>query len=204
MEENKTEETNAEVQSNEIAFFMDANILNAHMLAYSKDTARAYLFKTINFRCKDKALHIATTNGRVLFHTILTGREMAQLPDFDRTFIFDRSIKCGKHGDALVTIKDDVVRVRVLGCNIPQLFPEQDADVTYPNYAQCEIEEGDRIEAKTYKHFNPEILVKVSKYIPDDQGKTYDSARYPDGVRTRIHVDDNAVKIATFMPLRTV
>ena len=204
MEENKTEENKTETQSNTIAFFMDANILNAHMLAYSKDTARISMFKAINFRCKDKALHIATTDGRMLLHTILTGREMAQLPDFNRTFLLDRSIKCGKRGGAIVTIKGDVMRIDATGCNIPQLFPEQDADVPYPNYFQCEIEEGDRIEPKVYKNFNSEILVKVSKYIPENKGITYDSARYPDGVRMRIDVDDDVVKIATFMPLRTV
>lgn len=204
MEENNTDGAKTETQSNTIAFFMDANILNAHMLAYSKDTSRIALFKAINFRCKDKALHIATTDGRALFHTILTGEKMARLPDFDRTFLFDKSIKCGKLGVAMVTIKDDVMRVAALGSNIPQLFPEQNADVTYPNYIQCEIEDGDRIEPKAYKPFSPEMLVKVSKYIPKNKGKTYDSARYPDGVRMRIDVDDDVVKIATFMPIRTV
>lgn len=203
MEENKTE-VRANTMPEKIEFYIKSDTLNAHMMAFSQDKTRIALYKSINFRCKgDGLLHIASTDGRVLFHTIINDCNTKLLPEFDKTFQFDRPVKSSKksYPNLFVVIDGDVMRIHGLGIDIPQLFPMRCEYDKFPNYEMVEINKEDWC-APTVKTFNPEILEKVSKYVPSGYLTPHDNLGDPSGARCFFEEEGGVTKIATAMPMR--
>ena len=203
MEENKTE-VNANTMLEKIEFYIKSDTLNAHMMAFSQDKTRMTLYKSINFRCKgDGLLHIASTDGRILFHTIINDCNTKILPEFNKTFLFDRPVKGSKksYANLFVVIDGDVMRIHGLGIDIPQLFPMGRSYDEFPNYEMVEINRKDRC-APTVKTFKPEILERVAKYVPSGYMTPHDSLGDPSGARCFVEEEDGVTKIATVMPLR--
>lgn len=204
-----SEENNAVadiVPSKEIAFYIPPKILNLHMLATSKDQYRSAIHKTINFKCTDGVLHVCSTDGRVMFHTVIEGEGyIYNTPNFNMSFIFDRAVKMPKGKYKLpsnVVIKDGVFSIRCYREAFPQLFPQNNE--VFPSYEHCEL--GDEKEhARIYKAFRLEYLGYVSKYIDSNFHSPFDSKMNMGiGPREWYQEEDNGniTKKATVMPMR--
>ena len=193
---------------------IDPHVLNAHVLAASKDDSRKSL-KGINFKVRSGALHIASTDGRILMHTEIRDGAFWNGPaDFD-VIVEARKIPCGAR-DALshFTIEGDQFKITTSkGISIIPLIKDQ----VYPNYEQCEIAWECGAYPEYWAQFDPKKLEDVRQYIGEAEYVNSDCLRTsgevdPETGKTRAkagcahawRVEEGAFRrTVTLMPLRS-
>lgn len=193
---------------------IDPHVLNAHVLAASKDDTRKSL-KGINFKVRSGALHIASTDGRILMHTEIRDGAFWDGPaDFD-VIVEARKIPCGAR-DALChfTIEGDQCKITTSkGVSIIPLIKDR----VYPNYEQCEIAWECGAYPEYWAQFDPKKLEDVRQYIGETEYVNSDCLRTsgevdPETGKNRAkagcahawRVEDGAFRrTVTLMPLRS-
>lgn len=149
-----------DTNTNSFVFDMDTDIMKQHMLAYSTDSSRRSIYKTICFESDGEKVHIFSTNGRMLFHTSIP---MKDLPKFRKAFIVDAKIPSRNYNRIICEISDTCLTVRDTQGHA-YMFPENDAQ--FPNCFA--VEPVDVEPAKIYKPMDPRFLTLVYKYIGEN------------------------------------
>lgn len=142
---------------NSIVFDMDADIMKQHMLAYSTDSSRRSIYKTICFESDGEKAHIFSTNGRMLFHTSIPANG---LPKFREAFVVDAKIPSRNYNRIVCEVSNTCLTVRdTQGTTF--IFPKNDAE--FPNCFA--VEPVDVEPAAIYKPIDPRFLTLVYKYV---------------------------------------
>lgn len=146
--------------TNSIAFDMDAEIMAQHMLAYSTDSSRRSIYKTICFESDGEKVHIFSTDGRILFHTSIPANG---LPKFREAFTVDAKIPSRNFNRVLCEVGDTCLTVRDTQGHA-YMFPKNDEQ--FPNCFA--VEPVDVEPAKIYKPIDPRFLTLVYKYVGEN------------------------------------
>ena len=189
----------------DVKAFIDTNLLNLHQKAVSTDNTRKRL-QFINIRHKGGALHIASTNGRMLFHTVIPDEAAslaADTPDFAVNVKLNGRIKF-KRGrtEGLVTFGDGTVKVEPCGADAVVLVAEDGTD--YPDYNVCEAPDGHLAAVTEWATFDPDALKATLEYCGTKflHHPYFDETKATGGYVWKACGDRCDERRATVMPLR--
>lgn len=145
---------------------IDPHTLNAHLLAVSKDDTRKAL-KGVNFRVKGGALHIASSDGRILMHTEIRDGEFWEGPsDFD-VIVEARKIPCGAR-DLICKFAIEGDRFEMTTSKGTTIIPLV-KDHVYPDFEQVEIAWELGAYPEHWALFDPDKLKDVRQYIGEEE-----------------------------------
>lgn len=193
------EETNKE-EVREIRGTIDPELINLHMRAAFKDADRKAIQGLYMRHARDE-LHLATTNGRILLHTILDESDAGLMgaPEFEMVVKITRRLKATKLGLAFWA-KDGVVVFR--GPGVFDCF--EISSEKFPEFEHCEIP-PEKLEPLTqWRSCDPRYLKLVMDYVGEREYITPWTRGDCEGpvVFTGRDEKSGAKKTATLMPLR--
>lgn len=142
--------------------FIDPHLFNLHLAAASKDETRKAI-KGINFRVAGGRLHVASSNGRVLFHTEIELCDGFEAPDGFDVIVEARKVPCGAR-DTLCRFTIEDGRFEIATAKGAVIIPT-DKDQVYPRYKKAEVDWDDAVEPEHFATFDPDYLQAVRAYV---------------------------------------
>ena len=159
MEDNKVE-TDAE----KVSFIADGNLINTHLLAVSKDKTRRILHG-ICFAHNDGALHIVSSDGKILLHSIIPDIEARTDGQKEWEFVVEipTKLKCGQHAhEILFEVKGDAMELQGSGNGERRILPLEVLG-SFPRWEPVETFDG--VKPSKYQPFEPKYLSVVKDYV---------------------------------------
>ena len=159
MEDNKVG-----TDTEKVSFVVDCSLINTHLLAASKDDTRRIL-RGMCFAHNDGALHIVSSDGRILLHTIIPDTEARTDGQKEWEFVVEipTKLKCGRRAhEILFEVKGDVVELLGSGNGERRILPLEVWGF-FPRWAPVEVFAG--VKPSKYQPFEPKYLAIVKDYV---------------------------------------